>query len=65
MGFAYPFDLREISNGIALWLGIQPYELFFYVSEAVIFLDPIAHKLAVVYRVLPVWPDGHGLLCHW
>lgn len=39
MGFVYPFNLREIGNGVALWLGIQPYELFFYIFLPPLLLD--------------------------
>jgi len=39
MGFVYPFNLREIGNGVALWLGIEPYELFFYIFLPPLLLD--------------------------
>lgn len=39
MGFAYPFNLRELGNGAALWLGIEPYELFFYIFLPPLLLD--------------------------
>ena len=39
MGFVYPFNLKEIGNGIALWLGIEPYELFFYIFLPPLLLD--------------------------
>ena len=38
----FPFDLGRLGNGIALWLGIRPYELFFY-----IFLPPILLDAAI------------------
>lgn len=41
-GFMFPFDLGRLGNGIALWLGIRPYELFFY-----IFLPPILLDAAI------------------
>lgn len=39
MGFAYPFNLKEVGNGLSLWLGIEPYELFFYVFLPPLLLD--------------------------
>lgn len=39
MGIAYPFNLREVGNGLSLWLGIEPYELFFYVFLPPLLLD--------------------------
>jgi len=39
MGFVYPFNLKEIGNGVALWLGIEPYELFFYIFLPPLLLD--------------------------
>lgn len=32
----FPFNLGRLGNGISWWLGIHPYELFFY-----IFLPPL------------------------
>jgi hypothetical protein len=42
MGFAYPFNLHELGNAVAIWLDINPYELFFY-----IFLPPLLLDAAV------------------
>lgn len=39
MGFVYPFNLREIGNATSIWLGIQPYELFFYIFLPPLLLD--------------------------
>ncbi len=39
MGFVYPFNLKEIGNGTAIWLGIEPYELFFYIFLPPLLLD--------------------------
>ena len=39
MGLVYPFNLREIGNAVSLWLGIEPYELFFYVFLPPLLLD--------------------------
>lgn len=41
-GFMFPFNLGRLGNGISLWLGISPYELFFY-----IFLPPLLCDSAV------------------
>lgn len=41
-GFMFPFNLGRLGNGIAWWLGIHPYELFFY-----IFLPPLLCDSAV------------------
>ena len=38
----FPFNLGRLGNGISLWLGISPYELFFY-----IFLPPLLCDSAV------------------
>lgn len=39
MGFAFPFNLREIGNAVSIWLGIEPYELFFYIFLPPLLLD--------------------------
>lgn len=41
-GFMFPFNLGRLGNGISWWLGIRPYELFFY-----IFLPPLLCDSAV------------------
>lgn len=41
-GFMFPFNLGRLGNGISWWLGIHPYELFFY-----IFLPPLLCDSAV------------------
>lgn len=38
----FPVNLGRFGNSIAIWLGIQPYELFFY-----IFLPPLLFDAAV------------------
>jgi hypothetical protein len=38
----FPFNLGRLGNGITWWLGISPYELFFY-----IFLPPLLCDSAV------------------
>ncbi len=39
MAFAYPFNLRELGNSVSIWLGIEPYELFFYIFLPPLLLD--------------------------
>ena len=39
MAFAYPFNLRQIGNSVSIWLGITPYELFFYIFLPPLLLD--------------------------
>ena len=41
-GFMFAGNLGRLGNSIAIWLGIQPYELFFYV-----FLPPLLMDAAV------------------
>lgn len=41
-GFMFPYNLGRLGNGISWWLGIHPYELFFYV-----FLPPLLCDSAV------------------
>jgi NhaP-type Na+/H+ or K+/H+ antiporter len=42
MGLAWPFNLGALGNSIAIWLGINPWQLFFYV-----FLPPLLLDAAV------------------
>ena len=42
MAFAYPFNLLRLGNSISWWLGIAPWQLFFYV-----FLPPLLLDAAV------------------
>lgn len=41
-GFMFPYNLGRLGNGISWWLGIHPYELFFY-----IFLPPLLCDSAI------------------
>ena len=41
-GIMFPLNLGRFGNSIAIWLGIEPYELFFY-----IFLPPLLFDAAV------------------
>jgi hypothetical protein len=41
-GLAWPFNLRQLGNSLAIWLGINPWQLFFY-----IFLPPLLLDAAV------------------
>ena len=41
-GILFPLNLGRLSNSVALWLNIEPYELFFYV-----FLPPLLLDAAV------------------
>ena len=41
-GVLFPWNLGRLSNSVALWLNIEPYELFFYV-----FLPPLLLDAAV------------------
>lgn len=42
MVIAWPFNLGALGNSIAIWLGINPWQLFFYV-----FLPPLLLDAAV------------------
>ena len=39
MAFVYPFNLRQLGNSVSIWLGITPYELFFYIFLPPLLLD--------------------------
>lgn len=41
-GFMFSGNLGRFGNSVAIWLGIQPYELFFY-----IFLPPLLFDAAI------------------
>lgn len=41
-GILFPWNLGRLGNSVALWLNIEPYELFFYV-----FLPPLLLDAAV------------------
>ena len=41
-GLLFPWNLGRLGNSVALWLNIEPYELFFYV-----FLPPLLLDAAV------------------
>ena len=52
-GLMFPCNLGRFGNAIAWWLGIQPYELFFYV-----FLPPLLLDAAVridIFLFKKVW----------
>jgi hypothetical protein len=42
MGIAWPANLGALGNSLAIWLGISPWQLFFYV-----FLPPLLLDAAV------------------
>jgi hypothetical protein len=55
-----PLNLGELGNSVAWWLGIQPYDLFFYV-----FLPPLLLDAAVridFYLFKKVHPCPHRFL---
>jgi len=64
-GFMFPFNLGRLGNGITWWLGISPYELFFY-----IFLPPLLCDSAVridfflFKQVQPKLLHTHWMLAH-
>ena len=63
-GFMFPFNLGRLGNGISWWLGIHPYELFFY-----IFLPPLLCDSAVridFFLFKQVWKTLKGpcILCN-
>lgn len=61
----FPFNLGRLGNGITWWLGISPYELFFY-----IFLPPLLCDSAVridfflFKQVQPKLLRTHWMLAH-
>ena len=57
----FPLNLGRFGNSIAIWLGIEPYELFFY-----IFLPPLLFDAAVridFFMFKKVRPSGQLLIC--
>lgn len=53
-GILFPLNLGRLSNSVALWLNIEPYELFFYVFLPPLLLDAAVKLDFFLFRkVLP------------
>ena len=56
MAFAYPFNLRQIGNSVSIWLGITPYELFFYIFLPPLLLDAALKIDWYMFKKVPALP---------
>jgi hypothetical protein len=47
---AIPFNLGRFSNGIAIWLGIEPADLFLYIFLPPLLLDSAIRVDAYIFK---------------
>ena len=55
MAFAYPFNLLRLGNSISWWLGIAPWQLFFYVFLPPLLLDAAVRIDWFIFRKVCGW----------
>jgi NhaP-type Na+/H+ or K+/H+ antiporter len=62
MGVAWPVNLGALGNSLAMWLGISPWQTFFYVFLPPLLLDAAVRIDWFVFRKVRrgVWGGGGG-----
>lgn len=52
-GILFPLNLGRLGNSVALWLNIEPYELFFYVFLPPLLLDAAVKLDFFLFKKVP------------
>jgi hypothetical protein len=63
MAIAWPVNLGALGNSLAIWLGISPWQLFFYVFLPPLLLDAAVRIDWYLFRKVCVLCCA--VLCNW